>query len=445
MLGRPLAFLVLAGAASLRAQAPLTLGDAFRRADSAAFANRIAAGDARERRAGITAALQGVLPTVRAEAGYARTDDPLAAFGFLLQQRGVSSASFDPGQLNHPAPVENWSGGVVAQVPLLNADAWFGRGAASRASAAGEAAAGWTRETVRADVTRAYFGAILAAQQARTLDAGVAAGRAHLRAAESLVANGLATRSDALIASVELGRIDLRLLEARGFAGIARGRLALLLGRPADTAFTLPDSLPSTDRIRGLPPLVDPGGDRLDVTVARLSLEAARHDLRRARAKALPRLNGFGRYEWNSPDQAFGGRRGYTVGLVASWSPFGGVSGLADRRASEGRADAARAMADSAEAGAALERSTALIRLSVAMAQLGIAEGAVAQAAEAHRIVTRKYAGGLATVAELLGAAALDTQTRLGLAEARYQAIAAGATARHAVGADLLALTALEK
>jgi hypothetical protein len=64
--------------------------------------------------------------------------------------------------------------------------------------------------------------------------------------------------------------------------------------------------------------------------------------------------------------------------------------------------------------------------------------------AEAHRIVARKYAGGLATIAELLGAAALETQTRLGLSEASYQVIAADAAARQAAGADLMALTVLE-
>jgi len=68
----------------------------------------------------------------------------------------------------------------------------------------------------------------------------------------------------------------------------------------------------------------------------------------------------------------------------------------------------------------------------------------VAQGSEAHRIVAKKYAGGLATVAELLSAAALETQTRLGLSDARYQAIVADAAARQAAGADLMALTVLE-
>ena len=438
--------LALAAAAPLSAQAPLTLGEAFRRADSAAYSNRTAGGNARAQSAQATATLQGILPTVRTEAGYVRTDNPLAAFGFTLQQRGVSPASFNPASLNYPSPVTNWSGGVVAELPIFNADAWFGRAAASSAAAAAKAVSGWTRATTRVDVTRAYFGAILALEQARTLEASTAAGQAHVRQAESMVTNGLATRSDALLASVQMGQLDAQLIGARGNAAIARERLALLLGQPGDTAFTLPDSLPSAARIRTLatPSTRDVAATRLDVTAARLGLDAAQRDVRRANARYNPRLNGFGRYDWNSPDQLFGGSSSYTVGVMASWSPFAGASEIADRRVAQGRADAARAMAEAAEAGAALERNATQTQLAVAIAQLGIAEISVTQGAEAHRIVAKKYTGGLATIAELLSAAAVETQTRLSLSEARYQAIVASAAARHAAGADLIALTVLE-
>ena len=437
--------LALAAAAPLGAQAPLTLGEAFRRADSAAYSNRTAGGNARAQSAQATATIQGILPTVRTEAGYVRTDNPLAAFGFTLQQRGVSPASFNPASLNYPSPATNWTGGVVAELPIFNADAWFGRAVASRAAAAAKAGSGWTRETTRVDVTRSYFGAVLAREQVRTLETSTAAGQAHVRQAESMVTNGLATRSDALLASVQLGQMEAQLIGARGNAGIAREQLALLLGQPGDTAFTLPDSLPSAAQIRNLmAPSLRDSAARLDVTAARLGLEAAQRDVRRANARYIPRLNGFGRYDWNSPDQLFGGPSSYTVGVMASWSPFAGASEIADRRVAQGRADAARAMAEAAKAGAALERNATQTQLAVAIAQLGIAEISVTQGAEAHRIVAKKYTGGLATIAELLGAAAVETQTRLSLSEARYQAIVANAAARHAAGADLMALTVLE-
>jgi outer membrane protein TolC len=435
----------LAAAAPLGAQAPLSLAQALRRADSAAYSNRTAGANARAQADQTTAALQGILPTLRTEAGYVRTDNPLAAFGSTLQQRGVSASSFNPASLNYPAPATNWSGAVVVEVPIFNPDAWFGRAVASSAAAAAKAGSGWTRETTRLDVTRSYFDAVLAREQVRTLETSTTAGQAHVRQAESMVTNGLATRSDALLASVQLGQLEAQLIGARGNAGTARERLALLLGQPGDTAFTLPDSLPSAVQIRNLmKPSISDSAARLDVTVARLGLEAARRDVHRANARYLPRLNGFGRYDWNSHDRVFSGPDSYTVGIMASFTPFAGASEIAERRAAQARADAARAMAEAADAGAALERSATQTELAVAIARLGIAEVSLTQAAEAHRIVARKYTGGLATIAELLSAAAVETQTRLSLSEARYQAIVANAAARHAAGADLMALTVLE-
>jgi outer membrane protein TolC len=331
-------------------------------------------------------------------------------------------------------------------VPLVNVDAWFGRSAASKAAAAADASSGWTREVTRVDVVRAYFGAILATEQVHTLGAGADAARANLRQAQSMVANGLATRSDALLASVQAGQVDAQLIGARGEAGIAHQRLAALLGQPEDTGFVLPDSLPPSAVIRSLADgsQADSVAARLDVTAAQLGVAAAQGDVRRANAKYLPRLNGFGRYDWNSPDQPFGGPGAYTIGIMASWSPFAGASELAERQAARGRAQAATASAEAAEAAARLEREATAIRNTVAIARLAIAEAAVEQATEAHRIVARKYAGGLATIAELIGAASVETQARLGLSDARYQAIVADAAARQASGRDLMALTALE-
>lgn len=435
------AFLASALAAPLRAQAPLGLGEAFRRADSAAFQNRIARGEVRARQAQTVAALQGVLPAIRLEGGYLRTDNPLGAFGFTLQQRIVTQAAFDPASLNHPTATGNWNAAVVAELPLVNVDAWLGRGAARDAAAAAAAGGDWTRATVRLDVVRAYYGAVLARAGVATLEGALAAADAHRRQAESAVRNGVATPSDALLASVQRGQVEAALLGARGDAGVARERLALLLGQPGDTLFILPDTLPDPARLGEAT-----AGDaaRADITAAQLGLQAAEADHRRATATLLPRLNAFGRYEWNDPSAPFGGEASYTVGLMASWSPFAGGARIAERMGASARRDAAAAARDAAVATAALEVSAARSDRDVARAQLAIATTAVTQASDAHRIVARKYDGGLATVAELLSAAATETATRLGLAAARYRLITAEAALRHATGATLDDLTALE-
>jgi outer membrane protein TolC len=91
-----------------------------------------------------------------------------------------------------------------------------------------------------------------------------------------------------------------------------------------------------------------------------------------------------------------------------------------------------------------LEQEEAANALEVARARMTITERAVSQSGEAHRIVIRKYEGGLATAVELFDAAAAETGARLGYAEARHQAIVALALRRRATGRSLDVLTSLD-
>jgi outer membrane protein TolC len=158
----------------------------------------------------------------------------------------------------------------------------------------------------------------------------------------------------------------------------------------------------------------------------------------------LPRLNGFARYDWNSPTGLTSGDRNWTVGVMAAWNPFGGPSELADVEAADGRAQAAQAQAEAARANARLEIEQTRTALSVALTRLDIAERAAAQSVEAHRIVSRKYGGGLAGVVELLDAQAAETQSALALSAARSGAIVAAAERRRALGLDPATLASLD-
>jgi len=444
--------LALAAARPLAAQT-LTLAEAFRRADRAAYGNRAAAARTTAAAAQATAALRGALPAVRLEAGYLRTTEQVGAFAAVLRQRTASPAAFDPARLNDPAAIGDYSASLVLEQPLFNADALFGRAAARRAGAAATAAGRWTRETTRADVVRAFFGAALATDRVRTLEAAARAAHDHVRQAEALAANGLVTRSDALLAAVKAGEVDVELAEARADAAMARLDLAVLLGSPDDTTFALPAELPAAERLRALPAATSPTradrpsppiNGRGDVEAARLGMAAARADARRARALYLPRLSGFARYDWHDPSAPLAGTPSWTVGVFASWAPFTGASEIAATRAARGREAEARALAEAAGAEAALDVERTAHALEVALQRLAIAEQAVTQAAEAHRIVTRKYDGGLATVIELLDAAAAETGTRLRHSSARYDLIVAEAARRLARGLPLDDLTSLD-
>ncbi len=450
MIRRLLLAAALAGAVPAAAQtappiappnARLTLADALRRADRAAYANRGARAAADAQRATAAGALRGVLPAVGADASLLRTTDPINAFGFALKQRGVSMASFAPASLNDPAAISNYAAGFTLQQPIINGDAWAGLRAARAGAAASESQAEWTRLTTRANVVQAYYGAVLAREMAGTMRAAERAAHEHVRAADLAVTNGLVTRSDALLARVRAGEIEAQRLDAESQARLARVQLALLLGTPGDSAFSLPDSLPVAAGVRVERTDVT---SRADVNAADKARQAAQLDVRRAQASLLPRLNGFARYEWNSPDRPAAGRPMWTLGAVLSWSPFGGGAELADVRGAAARARGADAQAEGARAAAALERQSADEAWHVAAARAVIADTAVTQSDEALRIVRKKYQGGLSAISELLDASAANTQARLMRSDARFRLIAAAAARLRAWGGDPATLASLD-
>jgi outer membrane protein TolC len=444
-----LLLVLLPGLTGLVAQQPanypgtLSLGRAFAIADSQAYTNRLAIAARELRTSERDQTLKGLLPSLRVEGGWTRTNDPLNAFGFALRQRAVTQESFDPARLNFPDPISNIGAGVVAELPLINPDVWLGRGAAGAAVDAADAMVRWNQASARLDVVRAYFGGVLAREQVGAYEAGWTASQSHVRLARSLQTQGLVTRSDVLLAEVKAGEIEAALLAARGQAALAGRQLALALGVSDSIVAQLPEALPEVSSLSRLDSTPEPAL-RADVAAAQAGAEAARRDVDRATSLLLPRINSFGRLDWNQPDR-IGGHPSWTVGVMASWSFFGGGSELVARRAAEARAVTAATEAEAAHARAALELASRRNDLEVARATALIAARAVEQATEAHRIVTRKYEGGLATVTELLESAAVATGTRVERAAAVYRVIVAAAEWRVASGGDGSDLVVLDQ
>jgi outer membrane protein TolC len=440
----PAALLAALWPVPVAGQTPLSLGQAMARADRQAYSNRIAQAQVAGRSADRDRTLQGLLPTVRAEAGWIRTTDPLNAFGFALRQRTVTQAAFAPDRLNHPSATSNLGTGIVLEQPLINPDLWFARAAATSTADAAHAQARWTASGTRLEVIATYYGGILVREQVAALEAGHAAAQSHVRMAQSLLDQGMVTRSDVLLAEVKAGELEASLAAAQGDLALAIGRFATALGSPDDTTLMLPAALPALDLIRRLHQAPDSARPRADVEAARLGVDAAEGNLRRAKATMLPRINSFARYDWNDPSALAGGQPSWTVGVMASWSFFSGGAELADQRAARAQRDGAVAMAEAAEAGARLDGAARANALAVALVTAGINGRAVAQSAEARRIVARKYEGGLATVTELLEANAIEVRSQLEYAAARYRAILAAAAWRQALGWDLMTMTILD-
>jgi len=431
------AVLVLPAAAAAQGE-PLSLTEALARADARGFSNRAARAGEAGASAQAMGAWRGILPSLRVEAGFVRTTDPVGAFGTTLRQQRITQQDFDPARLNFPGPLNNYAGALVLEQPLVVTDAWLASRAGRRAAESAGHGADWAATSTRADVVRAWFGTVLAAERVATLDSATRAAHAHVRQAEDMLEAGFVTRSDALLAAVRAGELDVSLLEAQGDAVLAHRQLAVVLGDVTLDLRDLPSALPSDSASEGLARdvLALQPATRSDIEGARAGVAAATADVARSRAAMLPRVVSFARRDLNSDARPFGGASNWTVGVMASWTPFSGASEIAEQRASQARRDQAQAQLDGALAQAAIDLERSELALRTALARLEIARQAARQGAEAHRIVSRKYEGGLATIVELLDASAADTQARLALSAARHTLLSATADRLRAIGAD---------
>ena len=211
---------------------------------------------------------------------------------------------------------------------------------------------------------------------------------------------------------------------------------------PSDSALralALSDSLSTVTRINAASAMQRP-----DLFAARARVDVARLELTRQNSTLLPRVNSFARYDWNSPTSLYGGKKNWTLGVVASWSLFNGGQSLAEISAASSRFRAARDAEHVATQQAILDADVTQRAVMVALQRLLNADAQATQSAEAQRLVSRRYAGGLATVAELLAANAMATGAALRHATTRYAVIAAVTSHRLAIGADITSLAALD-
>jgi len=117
-----------------------------------------------------------------------------------------------------------------------------------------------------------------------------------------------------------------------------------------------------------------------------------------------------------------------------SWQLFdGGVVSGAIQRAQAGR-DEIAARLNQAENGIASQVADAWRRADEAQRRVMARELAVSQAGEAQRLVDKRYASGVTTITELLGAQAQLDKARADLVAARYDLKVQRANARLAIG-----------
>lgn len=357
-----------------------------------------------------------LLPQVSVGYNAMVTNNPLNAFGFLLQQGVATQRDFDPARLNHPGATHNFGTSAEVQMPLLNLDMLYARKGARLQQEVYRHRQTFTKAHVAFEAKKAYAQLQFAYAMRDILRSTLADVRQIHRSVSSFYEQGLLQQSDVLNAEVQVNTIESALSKAESNIDNASDGLNLLMGNreTAEGAYVV-DSL----RQATATPLGNAVTDtRADVRAMEAAVEASKVMVKSARMGLLPKLNGFGSYTLND-SKAFGFRKGsYLVGLSLSWNVFSGNRQQSKIKAARHTADKMEEELQALKDKNRLELSKTLRDLHDGRLEIKKRHTSVRQAEEALRILNDRHREGLASTTDCLMAQAQLSQQRMAMAQA---------------------------
>ena len=343
------------------------------------------------------------------------TNNPLNAFGFLLQQESVTAAAFDPAKLNNPGSAQNYSAQIEAKLPLLNIDMIYARKGAKAQEGMYKHKAQRTKEYIEFEVKKAYTQIQMAYQMQRILQESFEDVKQIHLSVSNFYNQGLVQKSDVLNAQVQVNTIESALAKASSSILNASDGLYLLMGIEADDDQLKVDSLqqkviPSFDTQLSI--------SRSDIMALNKAVDASDMMYKSSKMAFLPRINAFGSYGWNDAKIFKLNADSYMVGINVSWNIFSGNQNRSKLKSAQFQRDKIKEDLNRHIKESRVELSKTKRALNDSQIEINKQKASVDQADEALRILTNRHREGLENTTDLLMAQAQLSKQQLQLIQA---------------------------
>ena len=363
--------------------AELTLADAVKLGVEKHPALRAATNQAAAAAAGVDQARAGFLPRVDFSEGITRSDNPVYAFGQLLNQGRFTAADFAVDRLNHPDPISNWRTNIGGSVPLfMGGRTILGYQQAQLGRESAEHGRARVEHEIIFGVVGAYYGVLLAQEAQATVEASARTAEANLSAAEARNDAGVAVASDVLAARVRLARLREEAIAAANQVKLARASLNDAMGVALDQSYKITGQLDIVplryERLDGLEELARE--HRPDYRQAALEEQRLEKEVLRAKGAFLPTMNLMGNYEINNHRFSSDGQDSWAVGVLLNVNLFNGGADRARLVEAQANQQRAVAMRERLASAIGLEVHDAFLALQTAHERVTVAKDAVIQA-----------------------------------------------------------------
>jgi len=352
-----------------------------------------------------------LLPHIKVEERFMRTNNPMYAFGSKLNQSRITSSDFNPDSLNEPEDIDDFQTSVTLEQALFAPGAYIGLRMARTEAEAADYDLGRKREEVALDVIKAYMNVITSRNYLDVAEKGLLDAREHHRIAEARYKAGLGLYSDTLRTDVSVRQAEEGKLRAEKGLKLSGLALSLLMG--LDEPVTVVEAEPSFS-VPGLEDSLDAALKRNDLKAMEQRVENAGNNVKLAGAKYLPVLAVGGTWQLNSEDTAFGSdAESYSVMASLRWDLYDGGLRRAERRKARARQREADEYMVGLKKQVTFKVHEAFLELEEARSGLELAEARLRLARESQRLIASRYENSLTTVVELM-----DVQSALNAARA---------------------------
>jgi outer membrane protein len=384
--------------------------------------------------AGLQQAEAAFWPRFQVQSSYGATDNPMLAFGSILNQHSFNSSL----NFNDVPTVDDFNARGVVTLPLYAG----GKNAATRkAAGANTEAARQDNQAVRnalgLEVARGFYTVLKTRQFIRAAEAAVKSLEGSLGVAKKRLEGGTLLKSGVLDIEVRLAQAREELVRSRNANALALRALRNLLGIDSGE-FDVADTAPAT----AAPESGDFSG-RAELAAARHRERAAEQQVRAAKGSYLPRVNAFGSADYDYGWKNDHGGGSYTAGALLQWDLWDGK--LTRAKVAEANANLASTREEQRKVQLALDLEVEQARLNLKAAdeRLAVSEQAVALAAESESLTRARFEQELALSTDMIDSETALLAARVRRAEAEADRCIAVAAVRKALG--LPQLEALSK
>jgi len=350
------------------------------------------------------------LPRIHLDYTAMVTNNPLNAFGFKLQQQGISQSDFAPALLNNPDATRDFSTKATWIQPVFNADMLAMRKAALRQITVAEFKKQRTADYLRLATETAYYQLQMAYEMHAVSKEALNTLQAIYKWMKDRYDQGYVQKSDLLNVEVQVKAIETQIATAEAATAEHSDNLSVLMGKPIGTVYQA-DSLQM--EYNAAYPAASVPAARADYQAMETAIAAYDDMIKSTKRSRIPKINGFGSFQFNDKNMLGMGSNAYLAGLQLTWNIFQGneVHNQLNTKKLE-QNQVALQLTNQREQDAK-ELAKAQQQLKNAGYQLVQYKTAVAQAEEALSILENRFRQGLVATTDVLQAHTQLAQQKL--------------------------------